>query len=114
MPPVEFGISVHEPALVYGYVRGQHVAEVAVHDEVFDGVVYPERVRCGDDLGNQVGLEEGRVEHLPRLFGVHRHARFGQDVLVRVQGGQHKISVHIGPRAYADRVSVVRLDEVNP
>ena len=55
--PVEFGVPVHEPALVYGYVRGQHVAEIAVRDEVFDRIVYLERVRRGDDLSYQVGLE---------------------------------------------------------
>ena len=72
---------------------------------------------CGairDDLGDQLRAQPARVQHLVRLVGVHGHAGLGQHVLPGFQRRQHQVTVHVRPRADADRVYGIVVQQVNP
>jgi len=114
VPPVQFGVSVYEAALVNGDVRRKNVAEVAVGYHLADGGVYPERMRRGDYLSHEIGAFERRFEHLSRVGGVHRHSRLGQRVLARVERRQDQRLVHVGPSADANGVRVVSRYQLLP
>ena len=57
-------------------------------------------------------MEAGGIEHLMRFPRVHGEPCLGEHVLVGVQGRDDEGLVHVRPRADADCVGVVGLDEL--
>ena len=71
-------------------------------------------MRCRDELSDQVRGAARRLEHGVGLGGVHGHARLAEHVLGARERGDGHGRVQVRPRPDADRVGVVRFDELSP
>ena len=99
-------VGIDEAALARLQLHGQDLAHVAVGEQRLQGGVGFERVRRGNELGDELRLPPGGLEHAPPLGGVHGHARLAEHMLACFERGQRQLAVHVGPRADADRVDV--------
>ena len=114
LPPVQRALGFGEAAAGAHELNGEDVAQVAVVQHVADRAVDAEGEGGRNDLRDQVGALAGGGQHRAGLRGAHGHAGLGEDVLAPGQGAKGDGAVHVGPRADADRVGVVGIDQVRP
>ncbi len=114
MPPGKRLPSVDELALVGLDLDGQHVTDIALGQERFQGWIDLERVGRGDELLDELRRPAGRFEHAPRLGDVHRHARLAEHVLALVEDRAGDLAVRVGPGADAHGVDVRGAHELAP
>src|SRR5690606_5508661 len=86
-----------------------HLADLAERTVLYqppDGPPGLEVHRRWHDLSDEVRMAPRRLEHGPRLDGVHRHARLDEDVLAGVEGSDGVFGVPVRPGADTDGIDV--------
>ena len=114
LAPVERLFGVDEATLAGLDLDGEHLADVAVCQELLDRRIDLERVRRRHELCDQLRRSARGLEHASRLGDVHGHARFAEHVLALLENGPRDLAVRVGPGADAHRVEVGSPHQLTP
>jgi hypothetical protein len=107
-------LGVHEASLARLDLDRDHVAHIALRQELLERRIDLERVRRGHELLDELGHAPRGLEHAARLRDVHGHARLAEDVLAPGEHSARDLGVGVGPGADAHRVDVGRAHELAP
>ena len=114
LPPVTDCVGVDEGLCGAADFDRVDVTEIAVGDEILNGLIPGQRERRWYDLADQVGELARCIEHFVGFVGIHCHAGFAQHVLVVLQSCAAQRGVHIRPSTDDDGIDIFVIDDFMP